>query len=146
MAMIQYPLKYEVRAKAGPGIRNRWDSQQDCLPLITCSIPTEFGGPGGGYTPEDFFALALLNCQIALFKVYCEKRNLSYKEVEAKAIASLDKDRTSNHFYISEMEIAFTVTGSSDIERVKSSLELALKDCPIGNSIKSGKTYHIKVS
>ncbi len=144
--MIQHPLKYEVRAKAGPGIRCLWEAQHAALPSIACSIPTEFGGPGGGYTPEEFFALSLLNCQIALFKIYCEKRNLCYKELEAKAIAYLDKDRTSTQFFISEMEISFTITGSSNCEAVKASLESALKDCPISNSIKSGKTYHIKVS
>ncbi len=144
--MIHYPLKYEVHAKAGPGIRNCWQSQSDVLPLITCSIPTEFGGPGGGYTPEDFFALSLLNCQIALFKGACEKRNLTYKEIEARAVAYLDKDRSTHQLYISGMEISFTITGASDVDCVKSSLESAIKECPISNSIKSGKTYHIKVS
>jgi uncharacterized OsmC-like protein len=144
--MIQFPLKYEVHAKAGPGIGKPWEAQQDSLPLIACSIPTEFGGPGNGYTPEDFFALALVNCQVSLFKIYCERRCLTYKEIEAKATAFLDRDRISNHFYISELEIDFVVSGASDIHQVKATLELALKDCPIGNSVKSGKTYHIKVS
>ena len=36
--------------------------------LVT-TIPSEFEGPGGGYSPEDFYALALLNCFGATFKV-----------------------------------------------------------------------------
>jgi organic hydroperoxide reductase OsmC/OhrA len=144
--MIHYPLKYEIRAKAGPGIRNLWESQHASLPNIACSIPTEFGGPGGGYTPEDFFALALLNCQIALFKICCEKRKLSYGGLEAKAITSLDMDRTSGQFFISEIEIFFDIKDASNPEAVKAAMESALKGCPIGNSIKTGKTYHVKVS
>ena len=71
--MIKFPMKFEAEAHATPGASTQWTAQTDLLPPIPSAIPPEFMGPGGGYSPEDLFALALLNCLIATFKVYAEK-------------------------------------------------------------------------
>jgi hypothetical protein len=36
--------------------------------------------------------------------------------------------------------------GTSDPDKAKKTLELAIKDCAVSNSIKSGKTFHLNVS
>ena len=45
-------------------------SQTGNLPSIPSAIPTELRDP-----PEDFFALAALNCRIAIYQVFWGKSN-----------------------------------------------------------------------
>ncbi|EKE07986.1 MAG: hypothetical protein ACD_17C00407G0001, partial [uncultured bacterium] len=53
--MIKFPMKFQVQAQAGAGSHTKWDAQTEHLAPISCAIPPEFMGPGGGYSPEDLF-------------------------------------------------------------------------------------------
>lgn len=144
--MVKFPMKFEVQANASSGIHSQWTSQSDLLPPIPSAIPPEFMGPGGGYSPEDLFALAVLNCVIATFKVYCEKAKLAFQTIQGKASLTVDKLPTEAGFGMTQIDITLNVVGTSDPDNAKKTLELAIKDCAVSNSIKSGKTFHINVS
>ena len=103
--MIKFPMKFEVEAKAPSGVSSQWIAQGDDLPPIPSAIPPEFMGPGGGYSPEDLFGISVLNCLIALYKVYCEKSNISFQEIRGKAILTANKDPSSVSFYISNIDL-----------------------------------------
>ncbi len=143
--MVKFPMEFEVEAKALSGIQSPWTSQADSLPPIPCAIPPEFMGPGGGYSPEDLFALSVVNCMIATFKVYAEKSKVSFQAVRAKAELTVDKFATEAGFGMTHIEITFQIDGAQDKEKAKKTMETAIKDCAVGNSIKSGKTFHILV-
>jgi uncharacterized OsmC-like protein len=144
--MIKFPIKTEVKATATEGARKTWTVQAGSLPVIVSAIPPEFLGPGGGYSPEDLFALALLNCIIATFKVYCEKFKISFQELKSRAILTVDQQSSDNLVWMKHIEVFVDVTGSSDPEKIRRQLECAVKDCAVSNSIKSGKTFHLNVS
>jgi len=144
--MMKFPLLFTVSAKASSGISSSWDCRAGSLPPIPCGIPPEFGGPGHGYSPEDLFAFSVLNCIIATFKVYCEKSNLPFNQIEGKAVLSVNKHPSEKVLCMNELEITIHVTGSSHVEKVKSTLDKAIQDCAVSNSIKSGKTFHLHVS
>ena len=79
--MVQYPLKFSVTAEGVSGMDSTWVTQvpsneADESRSLTAAIPPEFQGPGGGYSPEDFYALALLNCFMATFRVIASKSQL----------------------------------------------------------------------
>lgn len=142
--MAKLPLKFEVEASASPGVSNCWTSKTDDLDPIRCSIPAEFMGCGTGYSPEDLFALALLNCLIAMFKFSCDRGRLTFREVKGRAVSTLDGAPTS--LSITHVEIFLDVTGASDVPKVKQALETAIKECPISHSIKSGKSFHLNIT
>ena len=144
--MIKFPLKFEVRASGPKGISTLWRSQAEQLPPIECAIPAEFQGPGGGYAPEDLLALSLLGCLIATFKVYSEKSKVSFEEIKARAVLTVDRHPSENSLNITEIDIFMDVTGSSDAEKARSLLDKSIKDCMISNVIKAGKTFHLNVS
>ena len=144
--MPKFPLHFEVVAQTEAGISTTWDSSVNGLPKITCSIPAEFSGPGGAYSPEDLFGLALLNCFIATFKVYCEKSNLTFTKLDAKSKIRMEIDATTNKMHISEIQTDFNIEGASNPEKVKSVLDKSIADCAISNSIKSGKNFSINIS
>lgn len=143
---MKFPMKFEVEAKASPGIGERWIAQSDDLPPICSAIPPEFAGPGGGYSPEDLFGLAVLNCMIATFKVYCEKHGQTFQSISGKASVTVDKMISEAGIGMTQINLSFDITGASNVEQVRGLLEKAIKDCAVSNSIKSGKTFHINVS
>lgn len=144
--MIKFPMKFEVQANASCGISSPWTCQSDRLPPILSSIPPEFMGPGGGYSPEDLFALALLNCLIATFKVYCEKGQVQFKEINGKVLLTVDKLHAEPGFAMTQADIFFTIQGASDKEKIRKLMENAIRDCAVSNSIKTGKTFHMDIS
>jgi len=143
--MGKFPLFFESTSKATSGISNTWTSEADALSPVPVAIPPEFGGPGGGYSPEDLFAMACINCIIATFKVYAEHGNLQFQEITAKASLSVDKHPSENFLSMVNLDITLDVTGSSDKEKMEATLKKAIQDCPVSNSIKSGKTFHVNI-
>lgn len=145
--MAKFPLHFSVSADSKSGIRTIWTCHSGNLPKIACSIPPEFGGQGdGGYSPEDFFAISVLNCLIATFKVYTEMAKVQYSEISGIAKATLNKHPSDSVLWISDLEITLEVKGSSDKDKAKSLLDKSIQDCAVSNSIKSGKSFHLKVS
>ncbi|MBX7065824.1 MAG: OsmC family protein [Parachlamydiales bacterium] len=144
--MIKFPMKFEVSAAAFPGISSQWKGEAQHLPSITCAIPPEFMGPGEGYSPEDLFALALVNCLIATFKVYAEKSSLRYQEIRGRVNLTVDRIPGETGFAMTQADVFLDILGSSDREKAKKILDGAIKDCAISNSIKTGKTFHINIS
>src|SRR5271170_2243531 len=88
--MPKFPMKFDVRASASDGMSNNWSAEAGQLSPIPCAIPPEFSGPGGAYSPEDLLALAVLNCIIATFKVYCEKGKVRFAQIEGEAALIVD--------------------------------------------------------
>lgn len=143
--MIKFPIKFEVQANAPSGANTQWTVQTDELPPIPSAIPPEFMGPGGGYSPEELFAAALLNCLIATFKIYCDKSKVAFQEIKGKIILTMDKVQPGG-LAITNADIFFDITGSSDAEKTRKLLDGSIRDCVISNSVKTGKTFHINIS
>ena len=137
-------MTFEVTATSSSGMGTTWQSETPHLPSISCAIPPEFMGPGGGFSPEDLFAMAVLNCVIATFKVYVEKAKASFAEVRGKA--SLKVDRLPDGLSMTHIDLFLDITGASDVEKVKKLMDNAIRDCAVSRSIKSGKTFHVNVS
>ncbi|MBX9744451.1 MAG: OsmC family protein [Chlamydiales bacterium] len=143
--MMKFPMKFEVSATAKAGIGSQWTAQAGELPPIPSAIPPEFSGPGGGYSPEDLFGIAVSNCLIALYKVYCEKAKISFQHIEIKADVVIDKQPSDPSFLITEVNIYCTISGASNQDRARELFDQVAKDCPVSNSIRSGKTFHVNI-
>lgn len=144
--MIKFPMKFEVSAVANSGVSSQWKAEAQRLPSITCAIPPEFMGPGEGYSPEDLFAISLLNCLIATFKVYAEKSAASFQEIQGRVRLTVDRIPGESGFMMTQADVFLDVLGATDRDKVKKILDSAIKDCAISNSIKTGKTFHINIS
>ena len=144
--MINFPMKFEAEASSLPGSGATWSAKSGNLPPIQSAIPPEFMGPGGGYSPEDLFGLALLNCLIATFKVYAEKGGESFEEVKGRVDLTVDRIPGETSFGFTKAEVFLDITGANNIEKLRKLLDSAVKDCAVSNSIKTGKTFHINIS
>lgn len=144
-AMVKFPMRFSVRAEATGGIQKSWVSQADNLPVIRGAIPPEFTGPGTGYSPENLFGIAIINCLIATYKVYCEKAGVEFDNILVEATVVADKKPGLTSFVLPQVDLKIEVKGSSDSEKAKHLLETAIRDCPVANSIKSEKTIQFSV-
>lgn len=144
--MIKFPMEFAVEASSGPGVASVWSGKTEPLPPIACAIPPQFMGPGGGYSPEDLFALSLLNCLIATFKVYAEKGGVNFQEIKGRISLIVDRIPGESGFAMMKADVFLDITGTTDPEKAKKLLDGAIKDCAVSNSIKTGKTFHINVS
>ena len=144
--MITYPLEFPVDAVMKSGIQSRWlthtHSQEGSL---TCAIPSEFEGPGGGYSPEDFFAMAAANCFCATFKVIAEKSRVEYEGLTVAGRLTVDRDEGGRP-WMKSMRIEVTVAaGGGDPGRIERVLEKTAQSCLVIHSLKTAVTFDFKV-
>ena len=142
--MIQYPLSFTVSASATPNISEVWKTTY--YPSIgepvdaTVAIPPEFEGPGNGYSPEDFYGLALLNCFVATFKVFAEKSKLTFNSLKCEGVLIVDRDEKGVP-WMRTFKLKATLTGVADPERARRLLDKTSQSCMILNSLKTEKVF-----
>lgn len=144
--MATFPIKFEVSAEATSGISNPWKTSAKDLEQIKVAIPPQFQGPGKAYSPEQLFGIAILNCLISVFKHLCENNNIEFKKIDGSLTITVNKKAESDELIISHVDYIFNVIGPSDKEKARHFLEKSFNICPISNSIKVGKTYHININ
>jgi uncharacterized OsmC-like protein len=88
--MITYPVSFYGKSQAGYGIKNPWDTSSSNM-TSGCSVPVEFEGAGGSFSPEDYFLLSLQNCFVATFKVYSEYSKLIFETITITSELIVDK-------------------------------------------------------
>ncbi len=146
--MVQYPLKFSVAAEGVSGIDSTWNTRvPGSVPGefrdLTVAIPPEFQGPGGGYSPEDFYALALLNCFMATFRVIASKSQLTFQSIRLNGELVVDRDEKGAP-WMKHFTLSATLSGAADPERAKRLLEKTSQSCLILNSVKTGKTFEFE--
>ncbi len=141
--MIQYPTSFFATSEATSGIQTKWifESQHQ---QISCSVPTEFEGPGGTFSPEDLFAQALTNCFIATFKVYAEKSKLNFKSVTANSELIVDLSETKKPI-MKKMVLNVVIHGALNPERVELIARKAFDSGFILNSVKTEIEFSLKL-
>ena len=143
--MKQYPMPFQTTASSPAGIQSKWQAHnKHKTQTIELAVPPEFDGPGGGYSPEDLYALALQNCFIATFKVYAEKSKLMYEQI--KIDSRLEVDRNEKGFpWMARIHFQVQLTGIQQIENAKRILDKVSQSCMILNSVNTVKTFEFDV-
>ena len=132
---MNYPMKFKVNSNSGPGIMQKWVSSFDER-QIEMAIPPCFEGGGGGFSPEDIYAMALLNCYMATFKVFAEKSRLSFDKIEGEANLEVDIGEEKLP-WMSRVNIKISLHSPDNIDRAKRILEKTAANSMIINSVKS---------
>ena len=122
-----------------------WQTKQQDLPVVPVAVPKEFNGPGGGYSPEDLFAMACTNCIIATFKVYIELAKVTFSKLQANTKLVVGKHPEEQYLAMLELEISIHITGASDKILVKKNLEQAVRNCAVCNSVKAKKIVRVTI-
>ncbi|MDG0815201.1 OsmC family protein [Bdellovibrio svalbardensis] len=143
--MITYPLKFSVKASGTAGINANWQTSSHSMDqVLPAAVPPEFAGPGHGFSPEDFYSLAMANCYIATFKVFAERSHLDYKEIQADLTLEVDRDE-KGFPWMARAEMQVRLYGPSSKEKAQALLDKTLKGCLVMNSIKTEKNVTFEI-
>ena len=133
------PTKIFTVASTGlAGINSTWTNRlkdKKCEDLLV-AIPPEFEGPGETYSPEDLYALSLLNCYIATFKYVAEKSKLQYQLITGEAVLSVGKGEEKS-LWMEKVDLKIKLEGCTNTERALSMMEKTKAHCMIINSVKT---------
>lgn len=129
---------FKVESYGKSGVSANWINKlidKDCV-AIEMAIPPEFEGPGGTYSPEDLYALSLMNCYLATFKYIAEKSKLAYSEILGNAELIVDKGDEKSP-WMERINIKIELKGCANRERALGLMEKTKSHCMILNSVKT---------
>lgn len=139
--MLTFPMNFVSVANASGDHQKTWTiASVDAE--AACCIPIEFGGSGGGFSPEDLFLQSAINCFVGTFKVICKLSKVHFASVVVKGHLVVDKDETGK-IRMKAIHLDITVTGADRPERIQTLAEKTLRDGYILNSIKSEVTHEL---
>ena len=139
--MKQYPIPFKTSAQSVSGIGQLWQTKAAHIDHeIPMAIPPEFDGPGGGFSPEDIYAMALQNCFIATIKVFAEKSKLSYQGIHTEALLEVDRNEKGAP-WMARLHMVVRLSGTQQTELAQRVLDKTAQNCMILNSVNTAKTF-----
>lgn len=143
--MMTYPMLFKVTAEASSGIQTTWSTQSGSYSQkALMAIPPEFSGPGGGFSPEDLYAMALANCFVATFKVFAEKSRLSFSELKVQTTLSVDRNEKGQP-WMAKAGLNIELSGVAQKATAQRLLEKTSQSCMILNSVLTEKSFEFRV-
>ncbi len=140
-------FKVQVRDSGEPAWASQTCSTESSSAVETTlpvAIPPGFLGPGGGYSPEDFFALAMANCFAATFRVIASKSALTYRSLEIDCDLEVDLSEAKKP-WMARCHLKVRLLGASNLDRAGRLLEKVSGQCLIHESVKTKTTYSFEV-
>jgi organic hydroperoxide reductase OsmC/OhrA len=142
--MINYPITFRGRAESLPGIKQNWTVQSEDF-QAECSVPREFEGLGGTFTPEDFFLMAITNCFLATFKVFSEYSKLNFDKLIVESSLIVDKNE-DQMVTMKSAHLNITLVNVSDQKKANLLVKKTIETGFILKSVKTDITYNVQLS
>lgn len=143
--MYKFPMIFPVSASSPAGVSSLWTTTSSQKLSVDCSIPVEFNGPGGGSSPEDFYAMALANCFIATFKVFAQNSRLDFSRIDVRAELIVDRNEKGQP-WMAKMMFQVSLQGAQQKDLALRVLEKTKNGCLILNSVQTEKVFEFQVS
>lgn len=141
--MLKLPVTFSSSASAGGEFTEAWPIESGPVTAF-CAVPAEFGGPGGGFSPEDLFLQALMNCFIGTFRVYARASRIKYAGIAVKGTLTVDRD-PNQRVLMKHCVLEVEVRGAEQPDRVGALIAKVMKDGFILNSVKTEIDYRLKI-
>jgi len=129
------PHTFEVQIRSTTGLRGE-ASPVGAAPAVPFSVPKDFGGPGGEWTPEHFLAASISSCVMATFLTIAGMSKLAVAGYESSATCTMEKSPEGYRITGVSLAVKIRVSADKDVERAQRMIEKAEKMCPISNSMK----------
>ncbi len=139
--MPKLPLEFKSVAKANGYFEQPWLIQSGPQ-HSTCAIPPEFGGSGGGFSPEDLFLQAAINCFVGTFKVVANLSKVSFSELSVSGRLIVDKNEVGK-IVMKSIHLDILLSGVDRPDRVETIIKKSIQDGFILNSLRSHITHSI---
>ena len=131
--MTQFPHQYS--AAASGKTEGSVSLTADGLPTLASAPPTDFGGPGDQWSPEDLIVAAVADCFVLSFRAIAAASKVNWSELTCDAVGTLDRVERDVRFTEFTITAKLTIPADQDESRAQRSLEKAEKMCFITNSL-----------
>ncbi len=109
-------------------------------PTIIGSAPSEFGGDGVNWAPEDLFVAAVSQCHMLTYLFLCFRAGIVVQSYTDKAVGTLTIDGASaGRFAKVELQPAVTIS-AGDPSAAEALHAAASANCFVGNSVSCAVT------
>ncbi len=135
-----FPHSYAASAEA----QSEGNVSLSCgnFPGILSAAPTEFGGPGDQWSPEDLLVGAIADCFVLSFRAIAAASKFEWVDLSCSVSGTLDKVERAIQFTEFQIKPKLTIPAGADADRAKRLLEKAEQACFITNSLKG--TPHLE--
>jgi organic hydroperoxide reductase OsmC/OhrA len=141
--MFKFPMNFTANAISNSDTTQTW--KVSCNENVShCAIPVEFGGPGGGFSPEDLYAQALTNCFVATFKVYAQASKLEFESINVKSDLTVDLNEQGKPV-MKDFVLNVEITGAKNPQRIQTLAEKAFSSGFILNSVKTNLQLNLDI-
>lgn len=105
------------------------------LPDFNVMPPSQFGGPGDQWSPEDLLMASLASCLVLSFRAVASASRLEWQNLNVACTGQLDKVDRVVKFTQVDITAELTVLSADDLEKGKKLLEKAEATCFISNTL-----------
>lgn len=115
-------------------------------PTLPTSAPSDFGGDGAGWSPEDLFIAALSQCHMLTYLFVCQRAGIVVESYVDESSGTIEVQGASGgHF--TEVRLRPVVTISAgDPDKALALHDDASKGCYIGASVSCAVTVDARVA
>lgn len=140
--MANLPSEFKSEAQADNDFGQPWNVTSGESKTV-CAIPPEFGGQGGGFSPEDLFLQAAVNCFVGTFKVVAKLSKLSFSKIHVMGNLIVDKNE-QGQVVMKSVHLDISILDVDRPDRLPNIVAKSIRDGFILNSIRSELSYTLK--
>ena len=142
--MEAFPHEYQVTASAA----NDGDITltAEGLEPISSAAPTQFGGPGDRWSPEDLLVASVADCFILTFRAYASHNGLEWTSLGCSTTGTLDRVERKTCFTAFTINATLQVPEGTDTDKAQKLLEKSEENCLVTNSLNSTVTLNARVT
>ena len=104
---------------------------------IASHAPSEFGGPGDQWSPEDLLVAAVADCFVLSFRAIAAMSKFEWNDLRCEASGVLDKVERDIQFTRFQLKATLDIPDGGDSGRAQRLLEKAEATCFVTNSLKA---------
>ena len=104
---------------------------------IASHAPSEFGGPGDQWSPEDLLVGAVADCFVLSFRAISSMSKYDWSNLRCEVSGTLDKVDRNIQFTGFQLKATLVIPAGADASRAQRLLEKAEATCFITNSLKA---------
>lgn len=133
--MASFPHEYKISVKGGPD--GNLPVKSEGLPDLETNAPAEFGGPGDVWSPETMLTGAVANCLILTFRALARAAKVEWSDLDVDCVGEVNKGAGGISFTKFTIKAKLTITGDTDEDKAKQTLENSKKHCLVTASLNS---------
>ncbi len=141
--MFKLPIEFRSEAVATGEFDKVWSTTSNSS-IIHNAIPAEFGGAGGGFSPEDLYLQAIMNCFVGTFKVVAKSSKVNFANVFVSGCLMVDKGADGRPC-MKSISLQIKVVDADRPDRIETLVNKVFRDGFIINSVKTEITFKLEL-